>query len=54
MDVVIRKWVQLECIGVVSGYCKEVHRFPHNLLLIPTPLVLARFGSSIPTSLFNF
>ena len=24
------------------------------ILLIPTPLVLALFGSSIPTSLFNF
>ena len=25
-------WVWLECIGVVSGcYCKEVHRFPHNI-----------------------
>ena len=23
-------WVWLECIGVVSGCCKEVHRFPHN------------------------
>ena len=23
-------WVWLECIGVVSGCCKEVYRFPHN------------------------
>ena len=24
-------WVQLECIGVVSGCCcKEVYRYPHN------------------------
>ena len=23
-------WVWLECIGVVSGCCKEVCRFPHN------------------------
>ena len=22
-------WVWLQCIGVVSGCCKEVHRFPH-------------------------
>ena len=30
MDVVIRKWVWLECIGVVSGCCcKEVYRFSH-------------------------
>ena len=29
MGVVIRKWVWLECIGVVSGCCKEVYRY-HN------------------------
>ena len=29
MGVVIRVWVWLECIGVVSGCCKEVYRFPH-------------------------
>ena len=30
MGVVIRRWVWLECIDVVSGcYCKEVHRFLH-------------------------
>ena len=23
-------WVWLECIGVVSGCCKEVYRYPHN------------------------
>ena len=23
-------WVWLECIGVVSGCCKEVYRLPHN------------------------
>ena len=34
-------WVWLEFIGVVSGYwCKEVYRFPHNIILIPTPLVI--------------
>ena len=32
MGVVIRRWVWLECIGVVSGCCKEVYRFPHILL----------------------
>ena len=32
MGVVIRRWVWLECIGVVSGCCcKEVYRFPHNI-----------------------
>ena len=30
MGVVIRKWVWLECIGVVKGCCcKEVYRFTH-------------------------
>ena len=29
MGVVIRRWVWLECIVVVSGCCKEVYRFPH-------------------------
>ena len=24
-------WVWLECIGVVSRCCKEVHRYPHNI-----------------------
>ena len=36
--------------------CKEVYRFPHiyiYILLIPTPLVLGLFCSSIPTS-FSF
>ena len=48
MGVVIRRWVWLECIGVVSG-CNftEVYRFRHKLLLIPTLLVLALFFSSI-------
>ena len=31
MSVVIRRWVWLECIGVVSVCCcKEVYRFLHN------------------------
>ena len=43
----------LECIGVVSGWCcKEVCIIIDILiLLIPIPLVLALFCSSIPTSL---
>ena len=45
MGEVIRRWVWLETIGVVSG-C-----FPHNLY-IPTALVSALFCSSIPTSFF--
>ena len=24
-------WVWLKCIGVVSGCCKEVYRFPQNI-----------------------
>ena len=48
MGVVIRRWVWLENIGVVSG-C-----FLHNFynLYIPTALVSVLFCSSIPTSFF--
>ena len=47
MGVVIRRWVWLESIGVVSG-C-----FPHiTYIYIPTALVSALFCSSIPTSFF--
>ena len=29
---VIRRWVWLQCIGVVSGWCcQEVYRYPHIL-----------------------
>ena len=43
----------LQCIGVVV--CVVVRRYIDFLiLLIPTPLVLALFCSSIPTSLFIF
>ena len=45
MGVVIRRWVWLDTIGVVSG-C-----FPH-ITYIPTALVSALFCSSIPTSFF--
>ena len=24
-------WVWVECIGVASGCCKEVYRFPQNM-----------------------
>ena len=34
--------------------CKEVYIYTFPLLLIPTPLVSALFGSSIPTFLFIF
>ena len=46
MGVVSRRWVWLECIGVISGCCDK----DFCILLIPTPLVLALFCSSIPTS----
>ena len=47
-------WLWLQCIGVVSGcYCKEVYRFLHNITY-PTPLALALFCNSIPTSLLIF
>ena len=45
MDVVSRRWMWVESMGVASGCgCKEVHRFPHT-----TYLVSALFYSSIPT-----
>ena len=50
MVVVIWRKVWLECIGVVSGWCC----IGFLILLFPTPLVLALFCSSIPTSLFIF
>ena len=48
MGVVIRRWVWLETIGVVSG-C-----FLHITYYIPTALVSVLFCSSIPTSFFHF
>ena len=48
MGVVFRRWVWLECIGMVSGCCfKEVLIF-----LIPTPLLYSFFCSSISTLFF--
>ena len=53
MGVVIRRWVWLECIGVVSGWCcKEVYRFPH--ITYPYSTCISSFCNSIPTSLFIF
>ena len=57
MGVVIRRWVWLKCIGVISGcfyWVPKLHKTPYGtkLLLIPTPLVFALFCSSILTSLF--
>ena len=40
MGVVIRRWVQLECIGVVRRYIDFL------ILLILTPLVLALFAAA--------
>ena len=42
--------------GVVSGCCcKEVYRYPHNnLLIFPTPLVLAFFGQQHPYFFVHF
>ena len=37
-------------MGVDSGSgCKDVHKFPHNIITFPTPLVSAVFVSIIPT-----
>ena len=43
----LRVW--LECIGVVSGGCKEVYRFPHNITYPYSTCI-----SSLYTSLFIF
>ena len=52
MGVVSRRWVWVESMGVASGCgCKKVDFL---ILLIPTPLVSALFGNSIPTFLFIF
>ena len=46
-------WVWLQCIGVASGCCKEVYRYPHNNYNLPyCTCISSFFGSSIPTSLF--
>ena len=38
------------CLWLVGVIIKRyIYRFPHNLLLIPTPLVSVLFCSSIPT-----
>ena len=51
VGVVSRRWVWLVGEGGKYGCgCKEVYRFPHTTLLIPTPLVSVLFcSSSIPT-----
>ena len=46
-------WVWLECVGVVSGWCcKEVYRYPHNIIYPYSTCISSFFCSSIPTSLF--
>ena len=48
-------WVWLEYIGVVNGCCcKEVHRFPHNIIYPYSTCISFFFAASIPTSLFIF
>ena len=60
MGVVIMWWVWIECRGVVSG-CSYHEVYIILIIIIDfvivvtyayTPLVLAHFCSSIPTSLF--
>ena len=49
MGVVSRRWVWLECIGVVSGCCcKKVYRFPQITYPYSTCISFF-FCSSIPT-----
>ena len=49
MGVVNRRWVWVESMGVVVRRYIDFH-----ILFIPTTLVSALFGSSIPTFLFIF
>ena len=52
MGAVIRRWVWLECIGVVVG--GGVRRYIHFLiLLIPTTLVVALFLACSSSFLVN-
>ena len=47
MDVVIRRWVWLECIGVVSGCCcKEVYKFPQ--ITYPLSICISSFLQQHP------
>ena len=40
MGVAIRRWVWLDCIGAISGWCcKEVLYIDFLILLFPTPLL---------------
>ena len=51
MGVAIRRWVWLECIGMVSAFCcKEVYRFSRSTY--PYSTFSSFFCSIIPTSLF--
>ena len=43
-------WMWLQCIGVVSGCCREIYRLLHISYLYST--CISFFGSCIPTSLF--
>ena len=56
--MVIRRWVWLECIGVVSACCKQVYRFPPNFTYpynyTPLVLVLLQQNPSQAISLFIF
>ena len=41
-------WVWLQCIGVVSGCCcKEVYRYPHNIINFPYSRPLVQWNPSI-------
>ena len=46
-------WVWLECIGVVSGCCKEVYRYPHNITY-PYSTCISSFLQQHPLLLCSF
>ena len=47
-------WVWLECIGVVSGCCKEVNRYPHNNYYFSLLHLLALFLAATSLLLCSF
>ena len=50
MGVVSRKWVWVETMGVASGCCKEVYRFPH--ITYPYSACICSFLQQHPYFLF--
>ena len=52
IGVVIKRCVWLECIGVVSGCCKKVYRFPH--IIYPYSTCISSFFAAASLLLCSF